>query len=44
LPGTIRLARVPIRPAVSVRSGIRLKSPISLFSRNPAPLTTAFDP
>ncbi len=43
-PGAMMLAGVPIRPDVSVRPGIKLKSPISLFSRNPAPATTAFAP
>ena len=44
LPAAIRFGAVPIRPEASVRPGIRLKSPISLLSRKPAPSTTAFEP
>ncbi len=43
-PGAITFGGVPIRPLLSVRPGIRLKSPISLLSKNPAPATTDFDP
>ena len=44
LPGAARLGSVPMSPAASVSPGPALKSPISLFSRNPAPGTTIFDP
>ena len=44
LPGSARLGRVPIRPAAVVSPGAALKSPISLFSRKPAPGTTIFEP
>ena len=44
LPGAARLGSVPINPALSVRPGAALKSPISLLSKKPAPDTTIFDP
>jgi hypothetical protein len=44
LPGSIRFAGVPTVPSDSVTPGFLLKSPISLFSRNPAPLTTTREP
>jgi hypothetical protein len=44
LPGAARFGSVPIKPSVFVRPGPALKSPISLFNRNPAPGTTIFTP
>ncbi len=44
LPGAARLGPVPMSPVASVRPGPALKSPISLFSRKPAPGTTIFEP
>ena len=44
LPGAMTLGGVPMSPVVLVSPGLRLKSPISLLSRNPAPATTAFEP
>ena len=44
LPGSIRLAAVPIVPSGSVTPGFLLKSPISLFRMNPAPFTTTREP
>ncbi len=44
LPGAARLGSVPMSPLASVRPGPALKSPISLFSRKPAPGTTIFEP
>ena len=43
LPGSARFGFVPIKPSAVVSSGAALKSPISLFSRKPAPGTTIFD-
>ncbi len=44
LPGSARFGFVPIDPLSVVISGASLKSPISLFSRKPAPGTTIFTP
>ena len=44
LPGAARFGGVPTRPSRFVRPGPALKSPISLFSRKPAPGTTIFEP
>ncbi len=44
LPGAARFGAVPISPSAVVRPGPALKSPISLFSRKPAPGTTIFEP
>ena len=44
LPGSARLGCVPINPVAVVSPGAALKSPISLFSRKPAPGTTIFEP
>ena len=43
-PGSARLGPVPISPVWVVNPGAALKSPISLFSRKPAPGTVIFDP
>jgi hypothetical protein len=44
LPGAIWLGAVPMVPSRRVSPGYQLKSIISLFSRNPAPLTTMREP
>ena len=44
LPGSVRFGPVPISPVSVVIPGAALKSPISLFNRNPAPGTVIFDP
>ena len=44
LPGRARFGSVPISPCSLVSPGPALKSPISLFSRKPAPGTTIFEP
>jgi hypothetical protein len=44
LPGAARLGSVPTSPDSVVSPGPALKSPISLFSRNPAPGTTMREP
>ena len=44
LPGSTRFGAVPIEPSRSVCPGFQLKSPISLFSRNPPPRTTTREP
>ena len=43
-PGAIVFAGVPMSPVSLVVPGFLLKSPISLFNRNPAPLTTTCEP
>ena len=44
LPGSIAFAAVPISPRTFVSPGFLLKSPISLFRMNPAPVTTTCEP